>query len=166
MSVTFSISTSIAQFYLILRGMMVATMMMMTMMMTVGGGEDGEIALENSFTSQTSSTMATTTTRGGAIMLALRAVICLVEWMEAMEEMERVVQYYWRLNCLVSFKTAAAPARFMGRKERKVVPNKIQTKYTDLDIPPYIKELNVKRELFEFVQKINNGREAVRKLVW
>ncbi len=38
MSVTFSISTSIAQFYLILRGMMVATTMMMTMMMTVRGG--------------------------------------------------------------------------------------------------------------------------------
>ncbi len=54
----------------------------------------------------------------------------------------------------------------MGRKERKVAPNKIQTKYTDLDIPPYIRELREKRELFEFVQKINKGREAVRKLVW
>jgi sentrin-specific protease 1 len=78
------------------------------------------------------------------------------------EGKEGVVHEYWCQNRLVPFKTVATPGLFMGRRERKKAPSKTQNKYTGRDILYVVRE---RRELFEFAQKINKRREAVRKHV-
>ncbi len=63
----------------------------------------------------------------------------------------------------MSFKTVATPGLFMGGMERKKAPNKTKTKYRGLDIPCDV--VMERQELVWFARKVNNRREAVRKLV-
>jgi hypothetical protein len=55
------------------------------------------------------------------------ALTTLIDVMEREGEVRResfLVREYWRPNRLVSFKTSATPLLYMGRKERKIAPNK------------------------------------------